>query len=255
MPNFGDLLGTFLQNTSTASGPGRLGHALEDLQQTGQEQGTGAGGGLLDGLLGSIKGGLAGAAENPLQAGGLGALAGALFGGGGDSLKGAVGGGALAMLAGVALKALANGGQGGGSAGLAGGGAQLGLKAPETPQEAQDLEETASLVVRGMICAAKADGQIDEEEMQRIVNKLAEGGADADARSWVLSELGKPLDLDGLVADIPNLETAAEVYAASLLAVEVDTQEERDYLARLAARTGLNGAVVRYIHQSMGVPA
>jgi uncharacterized membrane protein YebE (DUF533 family) len=254
MPNFGDLLGSFLQNASTASGQGRLGHALEDLQQSGQEQGTGAGGGLLDGLLGSLRSGLAGAAENPLQAGGLGALAGALFGGGGDSLKGAVGGGALAMLAGVALKALTNGGQGSASTG-SGGGVPVGLKAPETPQEAQDLEQTASLMVRGMICAAKADGQIDQQEMQRIVNKLAEGGADADARNWVLAELGKPLDLDGLVADIPNLETAAEVYAASLLAVEVDTQEEREYLARLAARTGLNGAVVRYIHQSMGVPA
>ena len=46
--------------------------------------------------------------DNPLAAGGLGALAGALFGGGSGSVKGALGGGAMAMLAGVALQAFNN---------------------------------------------------------------------------------------------------------------------------------------------------
>jgi uncharacterized membrane protein YebE (DUF533 family) len=255
MPNFGDLLGNLLQNATSASGQSRMGHALEDLQQGGQGQEGGAGGGLLGGLMGSLQSGLAGAAENPLKTGGLGALAGALFGGGGESLKGAIGGGALAMLAGVAMKALTNGGQEGAPAGFSGGSVPLGLKTPETPQDDRALEETAGLVVRGMIAAAKADGEIDQQEMQRILGKLQESGADADTRDWVIGELGRPLDLDGLVADIPNLETAAEVYAASLLVLEVDTPAERDYLNALAARTGLNPAVVRYIHQSMGVPA
>jgi uncharacterized membrane protein YebE (DUF533 family) len=105
-----------------------------------------------------------------------------------------------------------------------------------------------------MISAAKADGDIDQQEMQRIVGRLKDAGMDAEAQAWVLGELSRPLDLDALVADIPNPELAAEVYAASLLAVEVDTPAERDYLARLAQRTGLQPAVVRQIHQSMGVP-
>jgi uncharacterized membrane protein YebE (DUF533 family) len=233
-----------------------MGHAMEDLQQYGQQLGQqGGGGGLLGGLMDSLQSGLSGAANNPLQAGGIGALAGALFGGGGDSVKGALGGGAMAMLAGVALKALMNGGQGGGASGFSGGGVPLGLKAPETPDEQQDVERTAGLIVRAMISAAKADGDIDQQEMQRILGKVKEAGADSETESWVLTELGKPQDLEGLVADIPNLETAAEVYAASLLAVEVDTPEEKQYLAELARRTGLNDDVVRYIHQSMGVAA
>lgn len=251
MPNFGDLLGNLLRSVSSPSGESRIGHALEDLQQFGREQG--AGGGLLGGVMDSLQKGLAGAAENPLQAGGLGALAGALLGGGSDSLKGAVGGGALALLAGVAMKALTKSGAAEGAPATPGGGVPAGLKPAQTPQESEELEGTAALVVRAMITAAKSDGQIDQQEMERILGKLRDSGADADTRRWVLDELAKPMDLDGLIADIPNLETAAEVYAASLLVLEVDTPQERDYLAQLATRTGLNPNTVRYIHQGMGV--
>ena len=254
MTNFSDLLGAFLQGPATPSSQSRVGHAVEDLAQPQAGGQSSAGGGLLSGLLGAVQSGLSSAAENPLKAGGLGAVAGALLGGGGDSIKGALGGGAMAMLAGVAVKALMNGGQASASPNaFSGGAAPVGLKAPETPAEAEYLEKTANLAVRAMVNAAKSDGEIDQREMQRIVAKLKEAGADSDAQSWVLSELGKPLDLDGLVADIPNLEAAAEVYAASLLAIEVDTPEERAYLQQLAARAGLNQAVVQFIHQSMGV--
>ncbi|MEA3276480.1 MAG: tellurite resistance TerB family protein [Pseudomonadota bacterium] len=255
MKNFGDLIGAFMQSGMAPSANERVGHALEGLQQGGAGgSGESPGGGLLGGLLGAVQSGLSGAANNPAAAGGLGALAGALLGGGGDSVKGALGGGALAMLAGVAMKALMNGGQSGGAAGaFSGGSVPLGLKAPESPDEEQVLEHTASLILRGMMNAAKADGEIDQQEMQRIVGKLKEAGMDAEGQAWVLGELSKPLDLDALVADIPSQEAAAEVYAASLLAVEVDTPEEREYLRQLAERTSLNQAVVQYIHQTMGV--
>lgn len=266
MPNYADLIGAFLQNAAAPSGQNRMGRAVEDLQRGGASGAPGGGladllgggagggaGGMLGGLLQGVQRGLGEAARNPAKAGGLGALAGALLGGGGDSIKGAIGGGALAMLAGVAVKALLNGGQGKAGA-FSGGGLPLGLKAPETPAEQQTLERNAQLVLRGMISAAKADGEIDQQEMQRIVGRLKDAGMDAEAQSWVLAELGRPMDLDGLVADIPSPEVAAEVYAASLLAVEVDTPAEREYLARLAQRTGLQPAVVQYIHQSLGVP-
>jgi len=264
MNNYSDLIGAFLRNAAAPSGQNRMGRAVEDLQRGAAPGAPGggladllggsAGGGVLGGLLQGVQRGLADAARSPAKAGGIGALAGALLGGGGDSVKGAIGGGALAMLAGVAVKALLQGGQGQAGA-FSGGGLPLGLKAPETPVEQETLERNAQLVLRGMISAAKADGQVDQQEMQRIVGRLKDAGMDAEAQAWVLAELGRPLDLDGLVADIPSPEVAAEVYAASLLAVEVDTAAERDYLARLAQRTGLQPAVVQYIHQSLGVPA
>lgn len=50
-----------------------------------------------------------------------------------------------------------------------------------------------------------------------------------------------------------NQQRAAEVYAASLLAIEVDTDAERQYLQQLAQATGLNPTVVQYINQTMGL--
>lgn len=259
MPNYSDLLGNFLQNATAPSGRERIGQALEGLQPGGPAvPGAGGRGGqgagaesLLGGLLGAVQSGLSGAMKDPVKAGGLGALAGAFLGGGGDSVKGALGGGALALLAGVAAKALLSGGQSAGGSGA--GVAQRLQAAPPTPN-AQPDEAAAKLILRAMISAAKADGNIDQSEMQRIIGRLKDSGADQEAQGWVLAELSRPLDLDALVAEIPDAELAAEVYAASLLAVEVDTREEREYLAELARRTGLQPAVVGYIHQTMGVP-
>jgi uncharacterized membrane protein YebE (DUF533 family) len=69
----------------------------------------------------------------------------------------------------------------------------------------------------------------------------------------VITEMSKPLDLDAFVAEIPSVEVAAQACAASLLAVEVNTDAERAYRQQLAQCTGLNPAVVQYINQSMGV--
>jgi len=259
MPNFSDLIGTFMRNAAAPSGQDRMGNILDDLKRTGlggtgEAGGQGAStGGLLGGLLDAVQGGLSSAAQNPMQAGGIGAALGGLLGGGGDAVKGALGGGALAMLASVAMKALANGGQAGGAHGFSGGDMPIGLKIPQTPHEEQRLADTAELILKGMINAAKADGEISAEETQRIVGKMKESGMDAEGQRWVMREMQRPLDLDAFVAEIPSPEVAAEVYAASLLAIEVDTPEEQQYLQQFAQRTGLNPMVVQYIHRSMGV--
>jgi len=218
----------------------------------GAAQGAGSGGlgDLLGQVMGAVQGGLAGAAQNPGQAGGIGAILGGLLGGGGDSVKGALGGGALAVLASIAFKAL----QGAGQAPAGGPGSRLTrLTAPATPDQQQAAEATAQLILQGMISAAKADGQIDEAEMQRIVGKLQDVGMDEDTRGWVLNEMRQPLDLDALAAEIPDQQAAAEVYAASLLAIEVDTDAERSYLARLAQKTQVHPQVAQHIQQAMGL--
>jgi len=215
-----------------------------------QPGGMGGLGDILGQVLGAAKGGLSSAANNPAQAGGLGAILGGLLGGGGDSVKGALGGGALAVLASIAFKALQGAGQGGQA------GANLpGLTAPQTPAQAQLAESTAQLVLKGMINAAKADGEIDPAEMQRIVGKLQEAGMDEQTRAWVLNEMSRPLDLDAFAAEIPGQEASAQIYAASLLAIEVDTDAERAYLAEFAQKTGLHPMVAQHIQQSMGLTA
>jgi uncharacterized membrane protein YebE (DUF533 family) len=71
--------------------------------------------------------------------------------------------------------------------------------------------------------------------------------------AWIMAELRKPIDLDAFAAEIPNKEVAAQVYAASLLAVEVDTPQEKAYLSDLAKKTGIDGAVAHEIQRTVGV--
>jgi uncharacterized membrane protein YebE (DUF533 family) len=104
-----------------------------------------------------------------------------------------------------------------------------------------------------MISAAKADGQIDQAEMQRITEKLQEAGADQEARNFVLEEMGRPLDLDRIIRGVGDQEVGAQVYAASLLSIEVDTAAEQEYLRRLAEGLQLGPGAVARIHQMLGV--
>ena len=64
----------------------------------------------------------------------------------------------------------------------------------------------------------------------------------------------KPMQTGALVAAVgASQELAAEVYAASLLAIEVDTQAERQYLNELGAALKLEPAVTRHLEENFGV--
>ena len=280
------LLGTLLQNRSTPSAGQRLGAAFGQgggggggLQGLLSQFGGGAGGGALGGLMNAVSGrgrnpdadkqrfmtmaqqaasspGQEIGRNNPLAVGGLGALAGTLLGGG----RGAVGGGLLAVLGSLAYSALQSGGQAtpaaasplGGA--TAGGYARPGAAPEPTPA---DVQRIALVVLKSMIQAAKADGQIDAQEIERIMGKIDEGdpAEAAEARAFVLEQMRGPPDLAGLVRDVQGPAEAAGAYGAALMAIEVDTPAERDYLARLARELRLEPGTVAHLHASLGVPA
>ena len=114
-------------------------------------------------------------------------------------------------------------------------------------------EVSAELLLRAMINAAKADGQIDGAEMNAILAKLDESGAGQEAKDFVLNEMRRPLDMDGLVAGARTPDLAAAVYAASTMAIKIDTQAEQTYLAQLASRLGIPAQVRASLDASLGV--
>ena len=223
------------------SSGGGLGDALSKM--------LGGGAGAIGGMLGNVL-------KTPVRAvggkrnlavGGIGALVGALLGGGGRSMGGALGGGVMALLGAMAFSALKKGGQPAAEV-------PVGLKETKTPEEKKALEREAGLIFQAMINAAKADGQIDKSEVSRIVGKLDEMGIDTEAKKFVMAEMQKPMDTDALVnaaAGRPGL--GAQLYAASLLAIEVDTAAERDYLSNLGERLGLKPAVTAALEQTIGM--
>ena len=184
-----------------------------------------------------------------LALGGLGALAGALLGGGGKSMGGALGGGVMALLGAMAYQALKSGGSRQPEV-------PVGLIEPRTAAEREELERGSEIVLKAMINAAKADGQIDQGEMQRIVGKLEETGMGPEAQRYVLTEMKNPMNTASLIAAAKGRPTlAAQVYAASLLAIEVDTPAEKQYLDQLAAGLGLGAEVAGRIKTMVGMQA
>jgi uncharacterized membrane protein YebE (DUF533 family) len=74
---------------------------------------------------------------------------------------------------------------------------------------------------------------------------------DADDKAFVMDELRKPLDVDAVAKGARSPEEAAEMYAASLLAIDVNNAAERGYLALLAARLRLDDKLVEHLHATI----
>jgi uncharacterized membrane protein YebE (DUF533 family) len=256
----GGVTGGAAQGSGTGGGGildslgGILGGATGGSAQ-GSNAGSGAilGSGSIGGALGNLlneAGKMVGGNQN-LALGGLGALAGALLGGKkglGGALRGGIGGGAMAMLGIMAYQALKKSGV------LKNLKVPLGLAAPKTAEEKAELERHEELVLKAMINAAKADGRIEESEISRIVGKVQENGASGSDQAFLKAEMAKPMQTASLVAAARGKpELAAELYAASLLAIEVDTPSEKAYLEQLAGSLGLNPAVTQNLHQAVGL--
>ncbi|MEO1238510.1 MAG: DUF533 domain-containing protein [Pseudomonadota bacterium] len=111
-------------------------------------------------------------------------------------------------------------------------------------------ENNAKLMIRAMIQAAKADGEIDEDEKAKILEHMGEMGPEELA--FVKAELAGPIDIEGLAADTSD-QMKAQVYAVSLMAVKVDHTSEVSYLNGLADAMGLSPQIRDQVHRSMGI--
>ena len=110
-----------------------------------------------------------------------------------------------------------------------------GEREPE-PEPATLDDAHAILLIRAMIAAANADGEITPDERQRITSKLDQAGAGPDERAVLERELQSPRSVDQIVREGHDQETAEQVYLASRIAMEPDTAAEKAYLDFLASR-------------------
>lgn len=101
------------------------------------------------------------------------------------------------------------------------------------PAAPNALVPEALLVIRSMIAAAAADGLIDGNEREAILGRAQDAGLDADNLAALRQELAQPLSMPELLAQTPA-HLAAEVYAAALITISVDTEAERRWMQRLA---------------------
>ncbi|WP_114856644.1 tellurite resistance TerB family protein [Azospirillum brasilense] len=97
-------------------------------------------------------------------------------------------------------------------------------------------DQHALLLIRAMIAAANADGEISAAERQRVMAALDEAGGGPEERRIVEQELSQPQSLDSLVRSVTDPDMAEQVYLASLMAVDREHEAERAYLTYLATR-------------------
>lgn len=277
-----NILGSALggaQNQQTQGG-GMLGDVLGGLIG-GNQRNTG-GGGMAD-----ILGGLLGGQQQQQVGGGLGDLLGSLTGGGGqsggglDDLLGSLAGGRQQQAPqgggmGDILGSILGGGGGGNAGGLGGSGGLGGLLGGALTKYAQnqnadvpnhdhsncdhlpmgvnqnEAADQATLIIRAMINAAKSDGSIDEAEQEKVVGKL--GDVSQEEADFVRSEFRAPLDVDAFVRSIPR-DMEQQIYAVSLMAIDLDTNKEGHYLDSLAKGLNIQPQLANQIHEQLGAPA
>ena len=238
------LLSGLLGNKSLSSGMGQklLGSILGGGGGS-QQQGGGGLGGLLGGILGGGNQPLGGQGQPSAQSGaasqggGISDLLGSVLGGsgGGASTQGAAGGGLAGILGSV----------------LGGGGATATKEA--IPQEhRQTANDNAEIMIRAMVNAAKSDGRIDQTEQDNIVSKLGDE-VSQDEIAFLKREFAAPLDVAAFARSVPaGLEQ--QVYFLSLTSIDLDTQNEAQYLGNLAQAMNLSTDVCNQMHDQAGAP-
>jgi uncharacterized membrane protein YebE (DUF533 family) len=116
---------------------------------------------------------------------------------------------------------------------------------PSAPSGPAD--DTGLLILRTMIAAAAADGEIDAEERRRIGEGMKQAGLSPELTRFLEAEFARPATIPMLVAGVRSTEMAAQIYTAARITIQPDKTAERVFLAELAGSLGLDPKLVASI--------
>ena len=133
---------------------------------------------------------------------------------------------------------------------------QLGSEVRQAPAnsafspDAANADQNAVLMLRGMIAAAAADGQIDETEKKAILGSVQAQGMDRETVAFLNKEVGNPASAAELAEQVEGPEQATALYTACLLAIDVNNRAERRFMDDLAEALGIDEQLVKQIEAS-----
>ncbi|KAF0187005.1 MAG: hypothetical protein FD163_280 [Hyphomonadaceae bacterium] len=102
--------------------------------------------------------------------------------------------------------------------------------------------------IAAIINAMKADGKIDDVEKSKLFERMQSANLNDEEKAFLFEELQKPIDTDAVVATATTPEIALSLYTASLVAINANGEDEKAYLANLAARLNLAPELVASLH-------
>lgn len=110
--------------------------------------------------------------------------------------------------------------------------------------------DASELILRTMISAAAADGEITEDEKQTIEN---EAGNNPELAQWLAQEIQNPISINEIALLVGNdTALASNVYLAARLVSKDLSRKEIIFLADLAKALGLDDALVEQLEKQAG---
>ena len=110
--------------------------------------------------------------------------------------------------------------------------------------------DAGELILRTMIAAAAADGEITEDEKQTIAN---EAGNNPELAQWIAQEIQNPISINEITRLVGNdTALASNVYLAARLVSKDLSRKEIIFLADLAKALGLDDALVEQLEKQAG---
>jgi uncharacterized membrane protein YebE (DUF533 family) len=153
--------------------------------------------------------------------------------------------GALAMIGGLAYKAMQNY--------QAGKPLITGATTTEAAPAGSGFEpdavtnDAAVHYIQAMVAAATADGRIDAAEHDRIIGGLKQAGLDSEAEAFLANELNEPRSVQDLARSLRSPQEAAQIYTAARIAVTVDSPAEKQFLKSLAQALEIDPTLAAHI--------
>lgn len=158
--------------------------------------------------------------------------------------------GALAMIGGLAYKAVQN--YQAGKPLITGA-----TTAPAAPPSGSGFEpaavtnDAAQHYIEAMIAAAAADGRIDSDEHGRLISNLSQAGFGSEAEAFLAKQLNDPRSVQELAASVKSPEEAVQLYTAARIAVADNSPAEKQFLTSLAAALGIDSKLAAHVDATM----
>jgi uncharacterized membrane protein YebE (DUF533 family) len=110
-------------------------------------------------------------------------------------------------------------------------------------------EDLAIRMIQTMIAATHADGTMDEQEEQAVLDRLKSENLSQDEKMFLLTELHNPKSIEELTDGITDPSAAKAMYMLAVSGIAIDTDAERLWLDQLAAQLGLSKAIQKFIEE------
>jgi uncharacterized membrane protein YebE (DUF533 family) len=109
-------------------------------------------------------------------------------------------------------------------------------------------EDRARVLLAAMLAASKVDGRVQDTDFAATTGR--EPLSDSET-AYLRAHLDRPAFLDDVARGLATRAETIEVYTASLLALDPNRPLSRHYLDMLAARLGLERALVERVEQTI----